>query len=105
MSVLNSSVEHLITRTIQLPHKILYVRIGSIWYNHHKFAILYPRVQLAPDRVRLDVDMVGKQNGAVNEHLDPTSTNQTNVSLAIIDLELLQIFKHIKLRKYHDSRS
>ena len=27
---------------------------------------------------------------------------QTNVSLAIIDLELLQILKHLKLGKYHD---
>ena len=100
-SVLYSSVELIITRTIELPHRILYVTIGRIWHNHHNLAITFPRVQLVPDRVRLN--MVSKQHCAVNKHLDTNSSNQTNVSLAAIDLELFQIFEQTKLRTYHDN--
>ena len=48
--------------------------------------------------------MVSKQHCAVNKHLDPpASTNQTNVSLAAIDLELFQILEQTKLGTYHDN--
>ena len=41
--------------------------------------LCHHRVQLLPDWMRLD--MVGK-HGSVNEHLDTTIINQTDVSLA-----------------------
>ena len=47
--------------------------------------------------------MVSKQHCAVNKHLDPTITNQTNISLAMIDLELFQILEQTKLGTYHDN--
>ena len=51
-------------------------------------------------------DLVGQQqHGSVNGHLDTTSTNQTDVSLAATDLELHQVFKHTKYSKYQDSFS
>ena len=87
---------HWASRTIQPSHKILYVTIGGVWHNHHNLAITFPRVQLVPDRVRLN--MVSKQHGSVDEDLETTSAHQTSVCQTAMSLELFQVLKHWKFR-------
>ena len=64
-SIWNCSVKHLFSLTIQFSDKIVQVLPRCIRNNHYHFPISFPRVQLLPDRVRLN--MVSKQHGSVDE--------------------------------------
>ena len=86
--VWNCSVEHLSPWTIKFPDKILQVLSRCIWNNHNHFPISFPRVQLVPDRIGLD--MVSEEHGSVYEHL-ATGAHQTGVSEGAVSLELLQV--------------